>query len=228
MLSNAWVGGFLIIIKHTNIMKARYIRVSTTGQNTARQEAKQHADEKAYIDRVSGAIPFNERPAAKLLIEAIERKEITSVAVSSIDRLGRNMIDILQTLEFMEKHQVNISINNIGNSIINGGKPNPSFKLITSVMASVSEMERETLRERQMEGIEAAKKAGSYKGRVAGSVESDEEVLAKYKRAVKLIKQHPGMSLRKLADMHNGGLEKKDMVSPNTIKKLQSIINVNL
>jgi len=39
------------------------------------------------------------------------------------------------------------------------------------------------------------------------------------------MKQYPGLSLRKLAGMHNEGLELKDKVSPNTIKKLQGIID---
>lgn len=127
----------------------------------------------------------------------------------------------------MEQHGVNVSVGNVGNSILDNGKPNPTFKLITSVMASVSQMERETLRERQLEGIEAAKRAGTYKGREKGTVESDEEILAKYRRVVKLIKLYPGLSLRKLAGMHNGGLDKKDEVSPNTVKKVLEILNNN-
>lgn len=199
-------------------MKARYIRVSTTDQNTARQEAKQHPDEKAFIDRISGAIPFNERPAAQELIKGIESKIITSIAVDSIDRLGRSMIDILQTIQYFTDNKVNLHIDNLGlDSLTKEGKPNQVFGLITSVMASVSQMERETLRERQEEGIAAAKARGDYKGRVAGTVETDDEVLAKYKGAVKVIKQHPELSLRKLAKMAD--------VSPNTIKKLQGLLN---
>lgn len=199
------------------IMKARYIRVSTTGQNTARQEAKQHPEEKAFIDRISGAIPFNERPAANELINAIQGKEISSVAVSSIDRLGRNMLDILQTIQYFTDNGINLHIDNLGlDSLTKEGKPNQVFGLITSVMASVSQMERETLRERQEEGIKAAKARGEYKGRVAGTVESDEEVLAKYKGAVKVIKQHPELSLRKLAALAD--------VSPNTVKKIKSLL----
>lgn len=210
-----------LILTLEKIMKARYIRVSTTGQNTARQEAKQHSEEKAFIDRISGAIPFNERPAAKEIINAIQAKEISSVSVSSIDRLGRNMLDILQTIQYFTDNGINLHIDNLGlDSLTKEGKPNQVFGLITSVMASVSQMERETLRERQEEGIKAAKARGEYKGRVAGTFETDEEVLTKYKRLVRIIKQHPELSLRKLAGVHNEGLEKKDKVSPNTVKKI--------
>lgn len=45
-------------------------------------------------------------------------------------------------------------------------------------------MERTTLRERQLEGIQLAKLRGTYKGRVKGSTESREEILQKYNAVV--------------------------------------------
>jgi DNA invertase Pin-like site-specific DNA recombinase len=50
-------------------MKAKYIRVSTEEQNTARQ---QEDGFKVYEDKISGLIPFAERPKAKRLLEDIE------------------------------------------------------------------------------------------------------------------------------------------------------------
>ena len=85
-------------------MKARYIRVSTGAQNTARQEEKQAKGERIFIDVVSGSIPFKDREQGKELIKAIENNEINYVSVSSIDRLGkRNLYDILTTLEFFKE-----------------------------------------------------------------------------------------------------------------------------
>ena len=55
-------------------------------------------------------------------------------------------------------------------------------------MANISEMERQSLRERQLEGIEIAKKNGVYKGRIKGTTETSDEFLAKYKEVVKHIK----------------------------------------
>lgn len=149
------------------IQKFRYIRVSTTGQNTARQEAKHHSDEQVFIDRISGAIPFKERPAAQELLKAIEELKMAQVSVSSIDRLGRDTIDILNTIKAFTDAGVNLHVDNLGlDSLTKDGKPNHVFSLITSVMANISEMERATLRERQEEGIKAAQARGTYKGRV--------------------------------------------------------------
>ena len=73
-------------------MKAKYIRVSTKEQNTDRQT---DFDGLTHIDLCSGSIPFKDRPEAKKLLS---NKEITEVHVHSIDRLGRNTLDIMQTI----------------------------------------------------------------------------------------------------------------------------------
>ena len=76
-------------------------------------------------------------------------------------------------------------------------------------------MERETLLERQREGINLAIAKGVYKGRVKGSVESDEQVLNKYKEVVKYLKK--GQSLRDTAKLCN--------VSLGTVQKVKQILN---
>ena len=203
--------------------KARYIRVSTTQQNEARQLKKAYPDELLFIDKVSGAIPFNERPEGKKLIEAIESGEVNEVSVSSIDRLGRNSFNIQETLNYLKDKNIKVNVDNLGVSSIANGKYNNIFKMICDVLANVSEMERETLLERQREGIAIAKANGVYAGRVRGSVESDEEVLAKYPDAVKAIKKYPDASLRELAKLSVSKDGKK--VSMNTIKKLKAILD---
>lgn len=206
--------------------KARYIRVSTTQQNETRQLKKAYPDELLFIEKVSGAIPFNERPEGKKLIEAIEAGDVNEVSVSSIDRLGRNSFNIQETLNYFKDKNIKVNVDNLGVSSIANGKYNNIFKMICDVLANVSEMERETLLERQREGIAIAKANGVYAGRVRGSVESDEEVLNKYPDAVKAIKKYPDGSLRELAKLSVSKDGKK--VSMNTIKKLKAILDKKL
>lgn len=82
-------------------------------------------------------------------------------------------------------------------------------------MANVAEMERQTLLERQQEGIAIAKAKGVYKGRLKGTTETDSEVLAKYKDVVKFIKM--GKSLRDVKSRCN--------VSLATVQKVKQIIS---
>lgn len=195
-------------------MKARYIRVSTGNQNTERQLEKNHPNEKLYIDIVSGAIPFKEREQGNRLIQDIEADSIKYISVHSIDRLGRNLFDILATLELLNEKKVTLKVDNLGIESLVNNKPNSAFKLIISVMANIAEMEREAMLERQKEGIKIAIAKGVYKGRVKGSKESDDQVLAKYKEVVKYLKR--GQSLRDIAKLCN--------VSLGTVQKVKKIL----
>lgn len=192
-------------------MNARYIRVSTGNQKTARQEAKATKNEKLFIDIVSGSIPFSEREEGKKLLQEIEEGKINYVSVSSIDRLGRNLCDILTTLETLKEKKVILKVDNLGIESLVNGKENQAFKLIISVMANIAEMERETILERQREGIALAKAKGLYKGREKGSVESDAEFLTKYKEVIKSLRK--GNSLRDTARICN--------VSLGTVQKVK-------
>ncbi|MFD2589091.1 recombinase family protein [Croceitalea marina] len=187
-------------------MKARYIRVSTPDQKLERQLIKQHPDEKLFIDVCSGTIPFVRRDRGK---ELILDKQIDYLSVSSIDRLGRNLLDVLNTLKHFERNMVVVKVDNLGLESLVGKKPNQAFKLIVSVLANISEMERETMLERQREGIAIAKAKGKYKGRIRGSKEPKEDFLAKYPQVVKRLRE--GQSLRntaKLCDVSLGTVQK--------------------
>ncbi|OWK73107.1 transposase [Flavobacteriaceae bacterium JJC] len=192
-------------------MKARYIRVSTGNQKAGRQEAKQTAEEKVFLDVVSGTTPFSEREEGKKLLQEIEAGTVDYVSVLSIDRLGRNLYDVLTTLELLKEKNVILKVDNLGLESMVNGKENPAFKLIISVMANIAEMERETMLERQREGIAIAKEKGVYKGREKGSVESDTEFLSKYKEVIKCLKKK--ISLRNTAKICN--------VSLGTVQKVR-------
>jgi DNA invertase Pin-like site-specific DNA recombinase len=200
-------------------MKARYIRVSTGNQSTLRQLVKQHQDEKVYIDIISGSIPFNQRPQAKELLNDIDSGVISIVSVSSVDRLGRNAFDVQHTIELFNQRTITLNVDNLGISSIVNGKPNSIFKMICDVLSNVAQMERESLLERQREGIAAARAVSpdKYKGRLTGSIDSDEVILDRYKNVVKVIKQHPNLSLRKIGSITN--------VAANTVKKVKFVLD---
>lgn len=197
-------------------MIARYVRVSTVNQNYERQLVKESPKEKLFLDVCSGSISFDEREQGKQLLEAVESLKIDKVAVHAIDRLGRNLIDILNTLKTFDEKGIAVKVDNLGIESMVNGKPNPAFKLIISVLANISEMERETMLERQREGIAVAKVKGVYKGRVRGSKESDKDFLSKYPEVAKHLRK--GQSLRNTAKLAE--------VSLGTVQKVKSIIRL--
>lgn len=196
------------------MMKARYVRVSTQNQNLERQLVKSFPNEKLFIDKVSGNIEFKKRGGGCKLLESILNKEINYVTVDAIDRLGRNLFDLINTLKFFEEERVCLKVENLGIESLIDGKENPTFNLITSVMINISVMERTSLLQRQREGIEIAKLKGSYKGRHRGTKESEEDFVNKYKGVVKLLKQ--GFSIRKVAKLED--------LSSGTVMKVKKLM----
>lgn len=185
------------------LMKARYIRVSTLTQNIERQLVKEYKDEILYIDKISGAQPFNQRPQGLKLLQDIYNAKISYVSIASIDRLGRNTLDVLQTIETLHSYGICLKVDNLGLESMTGGKENPTFKLIVSVLANISEMERNTILERQKEGIAIAKAKGLYKGRERNTNETSAKFLAKYPNIITYLKKKNTHTLKDIAKLSN-------------------------
>jgi DNA invertase Pin-like site-specific DNA recombinase len=181
------------------IMKVKYIRVSTVEQNAERQQKNENDFAKTYVDKVSGSISFFDRPQSKKLINDITGSKIDEVHVVSIDRVGRNILDILMVCKFFTNNNVNLYVESIGMYSMVDGKPNPIFKMIVSILGNVAEMERTNMLERQKQGIEIAKAKGVYKGRLYGSRMTNEEFLKKYKKVE--VELQNGESLRRAAKL---------------------------
>jgi DNA invertase Pin-like site-specific DNA recombinase len=177
--------------------KVKYNRISSEEQNSSRQELNAKDFAKLYLDKISGSIKFSERKEAKKLLQDIETGFATEIHITSIDRLGRNIIDILTMVEFFNEKSINLFVENIGMFSLIENKPNPSFKMIVSVLGNVAEMERLNMLERQRAGIDARKSKGLYSGRLYGSKMTKEAIIAKYKTVVKELKN--GESLRRAA-----------------------------
>jgi len=177
--------------------EVKYIRVSTTEQNTARQENR---NLKHYIDKCSGAIPFIERKEGSRLIKDINNGKVDVVRFHSIDRMGRNAMDIQKTIDSITSKGINIIIEDLGiNALLKDGTQNSMFKLITDLLANVAQMERESIRKRQAEGIAIAKAKGVYSKARNRKKLSDEELLEKNKAIVNCL--NAKMSLQKTAEV---------------------------
>ena len=197
-----------------------YIRVSSEDQNPERQiEAlKSWATEtgsgatKTIIEKVSGSVPAKEREFAQVFeIEGIKR-----VVVQDLDRLGRDTLDILQTIKELTEKNINVTITRLGASSLNpDGTENPVFKIITSVMATLAEIERKKIKERQKQGISIAVAKGKFQGRQAGATKKIEKYKKEYRGLIVAIKTKGG-SLRDLAKITG--------VSPNTVKKVKKLV----
>lgn len=139
-------------------MKIGYVRVSTTEQNTTRQEImmKELEVEEIYVDKTSGK--DKNRPELLKMLSYVRKGD--TVIVESISRFARNTKDLLELVELLAKKDVKFISKK---ECIDTSTPTGKFML--TVFGAVAELEREYILDRQREGINIAKQNGKYKGR---------------------------------------------------------------
>jgi putative DNA-invertase from lambdoid prophage Rac len=143
-----------------------YGRVSTVAQETENQrlELKQAGyDIPArlwFADvGISGKTPAKQRPAFAKLLEKLDEGD--SLIVAKLDRLGRDAIDVLQTIDHLKQQNVRVKVLNLGDNDVTS----PHGKLMLTMLAAVAAMERDLLIERTQAGLARAKADGKTLGR---------------------------------------------------------------
>lgn len=187
-------------------MNILYVRVSSLDQRTDRQKTNTE-NFKLFEDYCSGSIAFSERKKGKEVLKLLKADKVTSLTVSSIDRLCRNVQDLLSVIELFNAKGVAINFVNQGlKTLDDDGKENPISRMIISILGVVAEMERVQIRERQREGINIAMARGKYTGRKEGTKEDVLKFLSKpkNKEALKLLKEGhlKNNQIAKLAEIH--------------------------
>src|SRR5699024_11193680 len=135
--------------------------------------------------------------AGRLLADA-EKGEIDEVEVHSIDRLGRDAINVLQTIKRFTELGVNIRSKKEGlNTLLENGDQNPVAKLLVSVLSTLAEIDYNNRREAQREGIARARAEGKYRGRANGTSLSDVQLVEKHSDIAGEL--HKGETIRRTA-----------------------------
>ena len=137
-----------------------YARVSTAEQNEARQlhsfEDYTEKIKKVFIDKVSGK--NMDRPQLRAMLDYVREGDV--VVVSDFSRLARSTKDMLLIVqELTDKGVGLISLKEQVDT------DTPQGRFMLTVFAALAELERETILQRQREGIAIAKQQGKYKGR---------------------------------------------------------------
>lgn len=144
--------------------KIGYIRISSVDQNEARQEElmSRLGVDRVFIDKVSGK--DTNRPEFKKMMDYIRAGD--TLIVESYSRLSRSTVDLINTVEKLNEKGVHFvsQKESIDTST-------PQGRMMMTIFAGIYQFERETLLQRQREGIEIAKKEGKYRGRTPISVD---------------------------------------------------------
>ncbi|MDR5772147.1 MULTISPECIES: recombinase family protein [unclassified Caballeronia] len=143
-----------------------YSRVSTQDQDTTNQvleaERAGFAIAKGRIveETVSGTVPAMGRAGFAALVEH-KLEEGDTLVVTKLDRLGRNTADVLATVERLHAKGVRLHCLAIPGTDLTS----PAGKFTLTVLAAVSQLERDLLVERTHAGLERARAEGRVGGR---------------------------------------------------------------
>jgi DNA invertase Pin-like site-specific DNA recombinase len=197
---------------------AYYMRTSHYLQSLGTQEDKIESGWKIYKDEgISGRIEFQNRPGGKKLIQDIKDGRISAVKTMRLERMGRNVQDLITTINLIHSYGIPIQFISEGITTLDeNGKQTPTTGLLVNVLSSLSEFFYHQTREKTLLGIELAKKQGKYHGRTLNSKEDVSTYLTKprVKKMTEMLKQ--GNSVRSIVRI----LE----CSPNSIYKLKKIL----
>lgn len=158
-----------------------YIRVSAKDQNPERQliamREQRIEKEKIYLDQISGQ-NFS-RPQYKKLLRKLKKGDV--IVIKSIDRLGRNYGEILEQWRKITK-EIGANIQVIDMPLLNTNSLHEDLTgvfiadLVLQILAYVAETERSFIRQRQAEGIAAAKLKGVHFGCTKGKLPEEFEL----------------------------------------------------
>ncbi|SDK34435.1 Site-specific DNA recombinase [Catalinimonas alkaloidigena] len=209
---------------------ALFARVSTNRQDAQRQidDLQAYADRQGYrvvateLEAISGATKTTKRPHLQALLAAGAAGTIQKVLVTEISRLGRNTLEVLQVLERFTEVGVSVYVANYNLETLTAGrspaakKKNPMAQLMFTMLAEFARLERETLVERTISGMQAAKRKGKHIGRPRGSTKTKDQLLKEYPGVVRDLRE--GLSLRKIAKIRE--------VSVDTVQKVKKLLAV--
>jgi DNA invertase Pin-like site-specific DNA recombinase len=200
-----------------------FVRVSKREQDYQRQLEDLRALAKAQnleiiaeiAEKISGVKDNQERDGVQELLRLAQKGIIQKVLVQEVSRLGRSTVEVLKVLEELTSLHVSVYVQNFGFETLKNGQRNPIAQFMFTLLAEFARMERETLRERILSGMEEARRQGKHLGRPDGSLENKETFLKKYPSVVRNLRQ--GISVRKTAKICD--------TSINTVRKVNDYLN---
>lgn len=167
--------------------------------------------EAVFAEKVSGAKKNTERTELINMISYINSHHINKVLVTELSRLGRDTLQVLQTIEILNQNRVSVFIQNYKiETLTPEGEINPMSQFLITILAEVARMERKTIHERIVSGYQNFRNNGGKVGRKAGYSKSEETMKKEYAEELRLLKR--GYSLRNTSKLTG--------TSINTLRKL--------
>lgn len=154
-----------------------YARVSTVEQLTENQreqiaQAGYTIESRRFIEeKVSGSVPTAQRAGFQKLLERMEAGD--ALIVTKLDRIGRDSIDVQQTVERFEAAGLRLIVLQLGNLDLTSS----AGSLMVKVLAAVADFERDLIIERTQAGQARARAEGKHMGRPAKTTEKQRQAI---------------------------------------------------
>lgn len=203
------------------------VRVSTDKQEYQRQiyELTEYCNKvsweivKVFSNKISGVTKIEDREEIQSLIQYVKENRISRVVCLEISRVGRNTLEALKIIQFLNENRVSLYVKNYNlETLDNNGNVNPITSLICTILLEISQMERLTIKERMESGrkqyIERCRRDGIKMGRPNTYRKSIEEYKEQYQKEISLLKK--GYSLSNISKITGRSI--------NTIKKVKDTI----
>lgn len=162
-----------------------YTRVSTIDQETSNQlleikSAGYTIEAHRYIEeRISGSVEAFKRPSFLQLTQRLEQGD--TLVVTKLDRLGRDSINVQQTVQWFTEHGIRLIVLQLGNLDLTSS----SGALMIKVLSAVADFERQLIIERVQSGLVRAKANNVRLGRPPKTSHSDQqEIISKLVQGV--------------------------------------------
>lgn len=154
-------------------MKIGYARVSTADQNLDRQidNLRAAGAEQIYSEKITGTKA--DRPEFQNMMKALRPGD--TLIIDSFSRLSRSTKDLLDTVEKLQEGQVNLV--SLKESL---DSSTPQGKLMLTMLAALSQFERDIIAERTVDGLKAARARGRMGGRPKASDKKTAQALKLY------------------------------------------------
>lgn len=171
-----------------------------------------------FKNKVSGFVKNEDREEIQSLVSFVKENRIDKVVCLEVSRIGRNTLESLKIIQFLNENKVSLYIKNYNMETLDkNGNLNPITSLICTILLEISSMERLTIKERMESGrkqyIERCRIDGIKMGRPSTYRKSIEEYKEQYQKEISLLKK--GYSLSNVSKITG--------VSINTIKKIKDI-----
>jgi DNA invertase Pin-like site-specific DNA recombinase len=165
---------------------------------------------KVFEEKISGITKNEERPVLLDMISFIQKNNIDKVLCWELSRIGRNIVQVLETIEILNTNRISLFIKNYNLETLDENKEVlPLSQFLVQVLSSVNMMERIQIRLRIKSGYDNYRKCGGTVGRKKGFKKSNDDLLKQHSDVIKYLKQ--GQSVRntmKLTDKSSGTIQK--------------------